>query len=169
MASFCVAVLLEPEPALSPSAAEALALRLLAPYQRLERREPENTARVLGQEFDFCYVYDDANDLEQLGIAREAAEVDDPANWQVCPACWGSGRRESSGRESTCDLCAGSGTVRKAWRLAPGILSVSLFNPRFVPAAVVTPDGVWHQGDEVVSSLLKQHQEHIAALVHCHG
>jgi hypothetical protein len=140
----------------------------------------------------------------------------DPRNREVCDLCSGSGRRPFDptpvgggalgdpsdpnrprwdpdsewGRQcGGCNGCHGQGT-RLKWRLEPhagDIRPVSTITTGFVPHAIVTPDGAWHEGwdqgmfvaergrsmsDEVWVSeargLLKSHADHLAVLVDCH-
>ena len=122
----------------------------------------------------------------------------DPANIEPCPHCAGTGRRPDADRfgpdwvkaTNGCNGCNGVGT-RVAWptqwKPHQGDVQPASAVGDFLPYAVVTPDGAWHEKGEmgwwgierdvkesdgdwrmIVQKLLAEHAECTAVLVDCH-
>lgn len=123
----------------------------------------------------------------------------DPANVEVCDLCSGTGTRpgglEQFGQAwfdqcNGCNGCSGKGT-RVKWTLAPhdGDIAPVTQIGEFLPFAIVTPDGEWHEGARMgwfamtseepgstgedawpraAAELLLAHRECTAVLVDCH-
>lgn len=134
----------------------------------------------------------------------------DPRNIEVCQICGGTGQRDWTGLDVTpewiaecngCNACKGTGQSLKwptQWVDHPGdivpIRELRFLSESFVPHAVLTPDGVWHEECRVglfgcssdaddggfhivsgegdwttkVAQLLKQHEDGTVVLVDCH-
>lgn len=122
----------------------------------------------------------------------------DPLNWEPCSTCGGTGVRPEWPADITpewiaecngCNGCKGKGEhVRWSLRPYPGdIRPVAEITTGFVPYAVVTPDGSWHEegrmgwwgvpmethespGDwgALAQTLLKAHRDSVAVLIDCH-
>ena len=125
----------------------------------------------------------------------------DPANIVTCDLCSGTGTRPEWPAECTaewiaecngCNGCSGNGT-RLRWDFVPHmgdvwpVSEITTIPDRFVPNAILTPDGTWHEravigmfgmelevkesdGDwlAVVAKLLDEHANDIALIIDCH-
>jgi hypothetical protein len=120
----------------------------------------------------------------------------DPANLEPCDLCGGTGDRAAWRNEprqnqvpSGCNGCDGKG-IRVKWTLAPhdgDIQPVAAIADGFVPYALVTPDGKWHEKAEMgwfgcprtdekpenewgaeVAKLYYENRQCLAVLVDCH-
>lgn len=113
----------------------------------------------------------------------------DPQNQETCPLCSGTGvRRDKIGQElgyearGWCNGCSGEGSRTKwptQWAEHDGnIVPVEKVPEHFCPAAVITPDGEWHEvamgwetTDENRSkfrALLENSPDTLAVIVDCH-
>jgi hypothetical protein len=138
------------------------------------------------------------------GVLGGVEPTDDLDNYEVCWLCDGTGVRPG-GRErfgdawfkgcNGCNGCSGNGCSLKhpaEWKQAGNVARLADVPTEFVPTAVVTPDGKWHEegrmgwfgmmrDDEqgngpkpeavwaaAVRALLEQHPEATAILVDCH-
>ncbi len=120
----------------------------------------------------------------------------DPENIETCPICHGTGKHDDElGLEErakdptyTCNGCGGKGKRLKwptAWKTYIGdALPVHAIKPDFVPFAILTPDGEWHEEgqmglfavvsdekddwDDEAHKILQAHPDCIAVLTDCH-
>lgn len=123
------------------------------------------------------------------GALKEGYEPsEDPRNIETCRFCYGEGKREDG---ETCVQCGGKGKSVKwptQWANSEGnIVPVEDMPESFIPYAVVTPDGEWHQKGKMgwwgISTEEKEEEEwekackdafekhkgtHLAVVVDCH-
>lgn len=192
MSHFAVAVLVE-EPVTRDSAEEAVR-PLLEPYRESDEWFGDGTRWdwwVIGGRWS--------------GVLDGFDPGDEIENWEVCWLCDGTGVRPG-GRErfgdrwfrdcNGCNGCMGNGLSFKhapSWMPHDNdVLPIAEIDPTFVPAAIVTPDGNWHEegrpgwfgtripdegGSEpkpgavweaVVKAIYEQHPDATAVLVDCH-
>jgi hypothetical protein len=191
MTHFAVLVLADTDPA-DPGACVERAGELLAPY------DEQGVFFAEGSRWDWWTV--GGRFTGRLDGYDPAA---DPANTETCSLCAGTGMRlvwpshvteEWIADCSGCNGCRGAGKrVKHSSLWAPhrgdvAPASAVLSRPQlFVPAAVVTPDGAWHEearlgwwglelervespGDwrAIVSTLLADHRDAAVVLVDCH-
>lgn len=121
----------------------------------------------------------------------------DPANYERCETCSGTGTRPDWPANCTpewiaecngCNGCHGKGT-RLAYRFHPhegDVRPLKSIRTEFLPTAVVTPDGQWHEGAQMgwfgastptmgenewgktVTALYLEYRDAVAVLVDCH-
>lgn len=163
-----------------------------------DEAEPEKAAAALLAPYDEngCAYSDGSRwDWWQVG-GRWTGSLDgydprtDPSNIVRCNLCGGTGTRTDIVVHDGCNGCQGSG-VRLVWPTnfqhhAGDIQPVRNIPEGFVPAAVVTPDGQWHEEGRVgwwnslerthdendwvkiVAALYVQYRHETAVLVDCH-
>lgn len=130
----------------------------------------------------------------QGALDKDYDYTKDERNWETCRICYGSGMRSdvlgcnerAKDPNYTCNGCNGTGKSLK-FTLAPhekgNYKNVSDIHD-FVPFAIVTPDGEWHERghmgwwamvsdekdnwEEEVKKILEENKGHLAVLVDCH-
>lgn len=77
---------------------------------------------------------------------------EDPINYEICRCCNGTGRRTDIELSIGCNGCSGTGRAQKhpsQWKPYPGdtlrVRDLLQSPPDFVPCALVTPSGEWHE------------------------
>jgi hypothetical protein len=132
-----------------------------------------------GTRFDWCMIGG-----RYTGAFDEYSPTNDPRNREACCECGGV-------RSQLCDRCHGEGTTviwPTQWVPHDGdVRKVKEIRPEFVPFALVTPEGMWHERARVggfgtlldggidrdewrdrVGGFLRSLRNHTAVIVDCH-
>lgn len=129
-------------------------------------------------------------------LNREYDPEKDPANYEVCRLCAGTGTRTDMTVANGCNGCKGTGTAQKwptEWvKFAGDVKPVADIDVEWTPFTLVEPDGSWHEREsfvwdeeaqtgEIVKNftdaewrrfipkMLKKHRDKIAVVVDYHN